>query len=328
MNKEGTKGIALANVLQSAKKSSMLSSVVIVIVLLTIMLILKPNYLSSENVYALSKVLTVTALIGFSQMICIAAGGLNVSVGATGALCAVLAGGAMEIMNVPTGWAFLIGIAAGAICGLINGLLIYRAGGVGVAYFLTTLATMSLFQGINYTITSGSPFYKIKSGFIAIGDTKIFGLPSSFFIMVIVAAILVFMFKKMIIGRQILAFGANSKSSELYGVSKFKVVLIANIIASVLAAIAGLMALIRIEAAQPSMGGDWMLLSFAATLIGGTRLEGGKVNVVGVIVGASALTIISNALVYMKVNVYWNSLIYGLVILLACTIDRIRYIKK
>lgn len=311
-----------------AARSSMFNAVIIVMVLLTTMVVLKPNYLSSENVYQLTKVLTVTALIGFSQMICIASGGLNVSVGATGALCAILAGGAMEVYDISAGWAFLIGISGGVACGLFNGLLIYRAGGVGVAFFLTTLATMSVFQGLNYTITSGRPFYGIKPEFLAIGDTAIMGLPSSFFIMLFVAMILIFMFQKMIIGRQILAFGANSKSSELYGVSKFKVVVISSVIAGVLAAIAGLMALIRIEAAQPSMGSDWMLLSFAATLIGGTRLAGGRVNVVGVIVGGAALTIINNSLIHMQVNVYWNALIYGLVILLASSMDRLRYINK
>jgi len=328
MNHEAAGTKSLSSVWREAKASSMFSSVVIVIVLLTVMLILKPNYLSGPNVYALAKVLTVTTLIGFSQMISISSGGLNVSVGAMGALCAILAGGAMEVLDVSAGTAFAIGIAAGAVCGLVNGLLIYRAGGVGVAFFLTTLATMSLFQGINYTITSGNPFYGIKPEFIAIGETKILGLPSSFFIMLFVAAVLAFMFKKMIVGRQILAYGANSKSSTLYGISKFKVVLISNLIAGIIAAIAAMMTLIRIEVAQPSMGSDWMLLSFAATLIGGTRLAGGKVNVYGVIMGAFALTIINNALVHLNADVYWNKLIYGIVILLACTIDRLRYMKR
>jgi len=328
MNSGRTKVFRISDIWIAAQKSSMFNAVIIVLVLLTIMLVLKPNYLSGENVYQLTKVLTVTALIGFSQMICIASGGLNVSVGATGALCAILAGGSMDALNMGAPLALVIGLLGGAACGLINGLLIFRAGGVGVAFFLTTLATMSVFQGINYTITSGSPFYGIKPGFLAIGDTKLLGLPSSFFIMLAVAFFLVFMFRKMIIGRQILAFGANSKSSELYGVSKFKVVVISSVIAGILAAIAGMMALIRIEAAQPSMGSDWMLLSFAATLIGGTRLTGGKVNVMGVIVGATALTIINNALIHLKVDVYWKALIYGLVILLACTMDRLRYVRK
>ena len=282
-------------------------SVVIVAVMLIVMTILKPNYLSPNNILILSKVLAVTAAIGFSQMVIIACGGLNLSIGSTGALSAV-------------------------ICGLINGLLIYHAGGVGVAFFLTTLATTSVYQGLMMTITQGNPFYgpggKYPKAFLAVGNTKILGLPTSLWIVIVIAVILAYFFSKMPLGRRILAFGANNKAAELYGVSKFEVVLVANIIAGLLASVAGLLAMIRIEAAQPGMGSDWMLMSFAAPLIGGTRNEGGKVSLLGAVLGAFALTIITNALVHLRVDVYWNELIYGIIIILAITLDRIRYIRK
>ncbi len=313
-------------------KSSLFGALIIVIVLLGVMLIIKPTYLSPTNIYVLAKVLTVTAVIGFSQMIVISSGGLNLSIGATGALSAVIAGWAMTAQGLPWWLGVLMGLGVGILCGVVNGLLIYRAGGVGVAFFLITLATASVFQGLNYTITKGNPFYgpdgKMASAFLAMGNTKILGLPASFFIMLVIAVALIFLYSKMTLGRQILAFGASNKAAQLYGVSKFKVVLSANIIASLLAAIAGILAMIRIEAAQPNMGADWMLMSFAAPLIGGTRQAGGKVNVIGAILGAFSLTIISNALVHLKVDIYWNQLIYGMIILLAVTIDRLRYIRK
>ncbi|MGI6160725.1 MAG: ABC transporter permease [Christensenellales bacterium] len=313
-------------------KSSTFSSGAIVVVLLSIMLIIKPNYLSPNNVYALAKVLTVTALVGFSQMVIIACNGLNLSIGSTGAISAVIAGWAMSVAGLPWWLGVLMGLFVGVVCGILNGLLIYRAGGVGVAFFMTTLATASVFQGINLMITSGNTFYgpdgKFDKVFLSVGNEKILGLPSSIFIMLIVAILLSLMYRKLSIGRQMLSFGANNKAAGLYGVSKFKVVLSANIIAAVLASIAGILAMIRIEAAQPNMGADWMLLSFAAPLIGGTKNSGGKVNVIGAILGAFALTIINNALVHLKVDVYWNELIYGLIILIAVTIDRVRYIRK
>lgn len=317
---------------KSMIKSSTFSSAAIVVVLLVIMLFIKPTYLSANNIYALAKVMTVTAIVGFSQMVVISCDGLNLSIGSTGALSAVIAGWAMSVAGLPWWLGILMGLLIGVVCGVLNGLLIFRAGGVGVAFFLTTLATSSVYQGINLMITGGNPFYgpdgKLDKVFMAIGNTKILGLPSSFFIMIIIALLLMLMYKKLSIGRQVLSFGANYKAAELYGVSKFKVVMSANIIAAVLASIAGILAMIRIEAAQPNMGADWMLLSFAAPLIGGTRNSGGKVNVIGAILGALALTIINNALIHLKVDVYWNELIYGVIILLAVTIDRVRYIKK
>ena len=332
MSNERTKPGGIAGMISKLTGSTLFGAVIIVVVLLGVMLIIKPTYLSEKNIYALAKVLTVTTVIGFSQMIVIACGGLNLSVGAIGALSAVIAGWAMTEVGMVWWLAVILGLLTGLICGVINGLLIFRAGGVGVAFFLITLATSSVFKGLNLTITQGNPFYgpdgKLDKAFLAMGNTKILGFPSSFFIMLVITVLLVLMFSKMAIGRQILSFGANNKAAELYGVSKFKVVLWGSIIAGVLAAIAGILAMIRIEAAQPNMGADWMLMSFAAPLIGGTLLTGGRVNVIGVIFGAFALTIISNALVHLRVDTYWNELIYGIIILLAVTIDRLRYIRK
>lgn len=313
-------------------RSSSFGALIIVLVLLSVMLIIKPTYLSIKNVYALTTVLSVTAVVGFSQMIIIAGGGLNLSIGAIGALSAVTAGWAMTEAGAPWWISIIICLATGLLCGVVNGLLIYRAGGVGVAFFLTTLATASVFMGLNLTITRGNPFYgpngKFDSIFLAIGKTKIIGLPSSLFIMLSIMILLVLFFTKISAGRQILAFGANYKAAEMYGVSKLKVVMTASVISGVLASVAGLLAMIRIEAAQPNMGADWLLMSFAAPLIGGTILTGGKVNVIGAVLGAVALTIISNALIHLKVDTYWSMLIYGLIILMAVSIDRFRYWRK
>lgn len=313
----------LSNIWQKIKISNFIGPVIIPVFLLIIMLILKPNYLSGTNINMITKVLTITTLIGFAQMITIATGGLNLSIGAIGALSAIIAGGAMDVYGVPAFLALIIGIAVGIICGGINGLLIYRAGGVDAAFFLITLATASLFQGINLTITSGNPFYGIDPNFFKYGDTEILGIPLSFFHMLGISILIALLFGRLSIGRQILAYGANNKASQIYGVSKFRVVITSNILSGGVAAIAGMVALIRVQTAQPNMGSDWLLLSFAAPLIGGTKLSGGKVNVFGCILGALALTIISNGLVHLAVNVLWNTLIYGSVILLSVMLGRI-----
>lgn len=316
------------NIKAEIKKSGILSPLIIVLLLLTVMLILKPNYLSATNRFMLTKVLTITALVGFSQMIIMAIGGLNISVGAIGALSAIVAGGAMDQFGVPAAPAVLIGFSVGALCGAVNGLLIYRAGGVGPAFFLITLATASLFQGINLTITSGNPYYGIDPRFIAYGDTELFGIPLSFFYMIIVAILISIMFSKLTIGRQFLAYGGNPKASEIYGISKFRVVMYASVIAALIASLAGMTAMIRIKTAQPNMGAEWMLVSFAAPLIGGSKLTGGKINVAGCLLGAVALTIISNGLVHLAVDVFWNTLIYGSVILLSVMIDQLHLVNK
>ena len=313
-------------------KAGHFSAIVIFVLLLLIMLIIKNDYLSAINIYTLAQVGTVTALVGFSQMVYLACGGLNLSIGSIGVLTAVITGWAMTDTGLPWWVGVLIGLAAGLICGVINGLLIYRAGGVGGAFFLITLATASVYQGLNLMLTSGMAFYgrngTFDQAFMNMGNYKIIGLPASILVVLIIAVILAFIYRKLSIGRQMFAYGSNYKAAELHGISKFKVIMTVNVLGGVLATIAGIFAMIRIEAAQPSMGSNWMLVSFAVPLIGGTRQTGGKCSIIGAIFGAFVLAIISNALVHLKVNVYWNELIYGVIIFVSVTIDRIRYIKR
>lgn len=312
------------SVIKSFISSNIFSVILIIAAMLFILLLIKPDYLSSANIAALSKGLAITAIVGLSQMISISSGGMNVSVGATGALSAVITGWLLERAGLPVFAALLMALLVGTVCGVINGYLIYRNGGVGVASFLVTMATASVFTGINLTITQGRPFHNIPESFIAIGNSMFLGLPTSMYIMLAIAAALYIGYRYMNIGRQVLAFGANPKAAQLYGISKLKVLMAVNITAAILASVAGLIVVMRINAAQPDIGSEWMLLSFAAPLIGGTRLAGGKVNILGAVLGAVVLTIVTNALVHLKVDVYWNQLINGLIIFSVVAVDRIR----
>lgn len=310
------------------RKSNAFSVSIIILCMIAVMCVLKRNYLSGDNISALLKVLAVTTLVGVSQMISIASGGMNVSIGATGAMSAILCGLMMQNAGVPVPIAIVLGILIGAACGIVNGLLIYRNGGVGVASFLTTLATNSVFTGIIYMITTGHGVSRIPHTFVAIGNSKIGPVPTSIIIMLVILTLVYILFRYTCLGRQILAFGANPKAAELYGISRFKTILLVNVIASIIAAIAGLLVVMRVGTAQPDIGSDWMLQSFAAPLIGGTRQAGGKVVVFGVILGALVLTIIQNALVHLGVDVYWTQLINGIVIIVIMALDRLRAIRK
>lgn len=310
------------------RKSNAFSVSIIILCMILGMCVIKRNYLSADNISALLKVLAVTALVGTSQMISIASGGMNVSIGATGAMSAIFSGLLMQNAGVPVALSILSGLLTGAVCGVINGLLIFRNGGVGVASFLTTLATNSVFTGIIYMITTGHGVSKIPRAFIAIGNTKLGAVPTSVVIMLVILTLVYIMFRYTSPGRQILAFGANPKAAELYGISRFRTILLVNILASVIAAVAGMLVVMRVGTAQPDIGSDWMLKSFAAPLIGGTRQAGGKVVVFGVILGALVLTIIENALVHLSVDVYWTELINGVVIIVIMALDRVRAVRK
>ena len=172
-----------------------------------------------------------------------------------------------------------------------------------------------------------NPFYNLPQKFKAIGEINLLGIPLIFYIMVAVAILVGILFKYLGIGKRILAVGSNMKAAELYGISIKSTIIIAHILSGLLAAIAAILLVARIGSAQTDVGSDWMMFSFAAPIIGGTSLSGGKVNTLGAVLGAVVLAVISNGLVHLNIGIYWMTIIQGTIIFLAVAADKIRTIS-
>jgi ribose transport system permease protein len=280
-----------------------------------------PKFVSVENFQVLAYSVANLAVVAFAQMVVLAAGGMDLSIGAIGGLTAVAIGGLMETYKVPPEFALPLGLALGAICGAINGFLVVRT---GLSAFIVTLATASAFTGINLGLTSGQPFYYLPESFKAIGGWTVIGVPGLLLVMLAIALVLGFIFGRVGVGRQILAVGANLKAAELAGVPVERSRILAHSLAGLLASTAGIILTARIGVAQPSIGNDWLLSSFAAPIIGGTLLSGGFLSVPGVIAGALLLTLVANGLIQLNVDPYWTQFFSGLTILAAGGIDRLR----
>ena len=315
----------------NARKDSGISSsltILGVIVVFGICLgLFKKNYLTLDNFAVIANSFSITALVGLSQMVIIAAGGMNLSVGALGGLAGIITGMFMDALGMPTVVAIFAGLIVGLICGLLNGLLIVRAGARGPASFLVTLATASVFRGIIQGVTNATPFYNLNEDFLSIGNTELLRVPLLMWIMVVFTVLMGLMFRYTSLGRRLLAVGGNIRAAELYGVPVRHVVIMSNMLSGLFASIAGILLVSRLGSAQPDIGSDWMLFSFAAPLIGGSRLAGGKINAFGTVLGAVLLAAISNALIHLNLDIYWMTFIQGVIILGAVAIERARQVS-
>ena len=310
-------------------KESSLSGIILFLIIICIVLgIVTPNFLTIYNAKVILLSAMITAVVGFSQMTIIATGGMNLSVGYIGGLSAIFCASAMQNWGFATVPAILTGLAVGAAAGMVNGLLIAGLGGSGIMSFLITLATSFAFQGIMQGYSQANTYNSLNQDFNNIGSAEVLGIPVLAIVMVAIAFLLWFMFKYLGVGRQILAFGANSQAATLYGVNAKKTIVISHTLSGLLAACAGIMLSARMSAATIDIGSDWMLFSFAAPIIGGTRQAGGKVNVWGAMIGAIILSTILNGIVHLNISVYWNQFIEGIVILLAIVVDTIRDSEK
>ena len=294
---------------------------VLVIVTLVALSVARPDFMSSFNIFVLLDTLALSTLIALSQMVVIALGQMNLSVGAIGGLVAVSFSGAMQVWGLPPLFAVAAGLLLGGVCGLFNGVMTARA---GLSAFIVTLATMAAFKGINLGITEAQPFYGIPQVVKAAGNAAIGPIPLLLLPAALAALAVGWMLARLPIGRQILAVGGNLHAAELSGISVSRAIIVTHVLSGVLAAAAGMMAVARLQLGQPTIGDDWLIPSFAAPVIGGTLLSGGHASVSGTIAGVALVALISQGLVLFRVDPYYVQLLLGLLILAAVGLSRMR----
>jgi ribose transport system permease protein len=289
-----------------------------------VLAVIAPNFLTEFNIYVMLRSFCVALLVGFAQMVTLGVGQMNIAVGALGGLVAIALGGLMEVYGLPIIVAVPIALLIGAAGGVINGLLTVRT---GINGFIITLATASAFTGINLDITESIPFYKMPPALVAFGEQRIGAFPYLLVAPVIVAALLGLFFARTVPGRQLLAYGGNAQAAELSGIPRERTIVMAHVLSGLLAAGAAILAVAQLGSAQPSIGSDWLLLSFAAPIIGGAALTGGHVSVLGTLFAVVLIALIENGMVLAKVDPYWVQFLLGALILAAVGLNRWRAVK-
>lgn len=249
-------------------------------------------------------------------------GGMNLSLGAIGGLSVVTAGYAMHTMGLP-GWvAVLLALIVGAAAGYINGIVIVR---LKLNSFVVTLATSFIYTGLVFGISKGFPYTKISNGFTFIGREGFLGVPYLFWLMIVTLIVLWYVFKYTVIGRQILATGGNLVAARYSGIKTDKITLLAHMLSGVFAALAGVLWISRMGSATPATGSDWMIISFAVAVIGGTALNGGAISAIGLFASSLMIALINNGLIMIGANVYYEQTFLGAIIMLAVMAESLRH---
>ncbi len=282
---------------------------------------LEPNFLTEFNAYVLLRGLAVTLVVALAQLVVLAVGQMNLAVGAIGGMVAVLTGGMMEIWGWPTPLAVLAGIGIGAVAGLANGALITRT---GINGFVITLATGSAFTGITIGLNDAKPFYNLPEGYVAFGQARVGPFPLIGIVTVIAVVAVAVLFTRTVLGRQILAVGGNPRAATLSGIPVDRVVVIVHVLSGILAATAAILLMARLGSAQPSIGSDWLLPSFAIPIVGGVALNGGSAPVGAIVLAGFLIALIENGLVLVKADPYWIQFLLGAIILGAVGLNRLK----
>ncbi|MBK9746577.1 MAG: ABC transporter permease [Chloroflexi bacterium] len=278
-----------------------------------------PIFLTEANLINILQSSAINACIALGMTLVIIAGGIDLSVGPTAAVAAVFTATFM-FDGMPVIPAVLIGLGIGVLGGLINGLLISRA---KLQPFIVTLGTLSLYRSIALIYTGGNPILSVPPEFRTFFNGRVGSIPVPVVIVGVVAVIIWVILRKTPLGEYMLAIGGNEEAARVSGVPVSLTKVSAYVISGFLAALAALILVGRLGAAEPILGNQWELDAIAAAAIGGASLMGGKGSIVGTVLGAIILGAMRNGLTLMNVQAFYQLMATGLIILLAMLIDRL-----
>ena len=240
--------------------------------------------------------------------------------GAVASLCGVLGG----MMMVTYGWnpwlSLVLCILLGLCFGAINGLIITK---LKLNAMVVTIGMQGVYSGINLVLTKGRAITKVPEEIYVLGTGNLFEIPVPFLFTIGTLVLIVLLIKRTKFGRYVYAIGNSRDAAQILGVKTDNVRITVYAIVGGLSALAGILMVARLGASQPSIGTNWPMNSIAASVIGGLALTGGVGNPAGALVGAAIIMLIQNMIVLYGVNVYWQTAVSGIVVVLAISIDSV-----
>jgi erythritol transport system permease protein len=329
------KKIAGINFAEAAMK---LRAYIALVVLLIFFSFTSPNFLTGTSLITMVRHIAMNAIIAIGVTFVILTGGIDLSVGSIIGFCGMIAGGLIyEGLNlsflgitiyfwVPA--IILITVVIGILIGLLNGILISR---FNVTAFIATMGTMYIFRGFALLRSDGKTFPNLagkpelhNTGFPLLGAGTFLGIPYSILIMIVLVIITVYVAKKTPFGRHVYAVGGNENAAKLSGIEVGKVKTLVYMISGGCAAMVGLIISSELVASHPATGNSYEMNAIAATVLGGTSLAGGRGSIGGAVLGAFVIGILNDGMVMMGVSSFWQTVIKGIVIILAVIFDQLQ----
>lgn len=284
--------------------------------------ILRPSsFLMPTNLIKIMEQSSITILLGLGEFFAILLGGIDLSVSSIMALSGAMTAQLMVNFGLHPFWAIVIGILLfGAFIGTLNGLLVT---GTGLPPFIITLGTQAILRSLVYIITDARAVSGLPAAFSKTVGGKLFGgVPVPILVALTVAALLTFFTTKCQAGRNLYALGGNPQSAWYAGITVRKHTILAFAISGTCAALAGMVNVARLAAAEPNAGTGYETYAIEAVIIGGASFFGGIGKIPKVIIGGLIIGVINNGLNMVGVSSYYQQLAMGCLLILAVTLDR------
>ncbi len=279
-----------------------------------------PNFLTETNISSVIRQTAVINIMALGMTMIIVAGGIDLSVGSILAFGGLVGTMALE-QGYPIPAGIFIGILGGMFWGFVNGFLTTR---LKINPFIVTLGTLGIVRGITLIISNGLPVHQIPQGFSYLGEGTLGGVPFVLWILLICAVAVHLILEHTKLGRYAFAIGSNPDAAYYAGIPVAFHTTAVYAIGGMLTGLAGMIEASRLMTGQPTAGQGYELQAIAAVVIGGGSLRGGEGTVIGTLVGALIMGLLSNGSDLLGISPYLQQAIIGAVIILAVTVDEVR----
>ena len=282
--------------------------------------LVNPVFLRYDNLINVLQTMSEIALLVLAQTIVLVVGKMDLSLESTFGLAPGIAAYLTISGTLSGGWAIPVTLLVGAVIGAANAVLIVRFGLNG---FIVTLGMLIVLRGLLTGISGGQTFFDLPASMLYLGSAIWFGVPASIWVCLVLFAIGVVVLGFTSVGRSLYAIGGNVDAAKAAGIRTDRVLVGALVVASLLAALGGLLLSGRLASVAAAQGNGAIFTVFAAAVIGGVSLNGGRGTVFGAFTGILLLYLIQNVLTLAGVPAQWIGALNGAIILVALVLSRI-----
>lgn len=299
---------------------------VVLLILLLFFSLFAPNFAAWNNMVNIMQATAVNGVLGVAVTFVIISGGIDLAVGTMMTLTAVVAGLILTNLGMPLPLGVLGAMLAGAFMGGLSGVTIAK---LKIPPFIATLGMMQIARGLALVLSGAKPIYfnSTPSYQYISPESSIsylipgLEIPNGVFVMFVVAIIASIILNRSILGRYIFALGSNEEAARLSGMNVDYWKIVTYALSGLICGVAGLLVSSRLNSAQPALGLGYELDAIAAAVIGGTSLAGGRGTILGTIIGAFIMSVLTNGLRIMGVQEEWKIVVTGLIIIIAVYVD-------
>jgi len=271
-----------------------------------------------RNLSALLRNMAMDGVMACGMVVLLIGGMFDLSVGSMFSMAGVLTGWLLTEGQLPAPLALLAGLCVGALGGALNGWIVAK---VRVNALITTLGTMQIFRGIA-VLVGGPGIANLPPSFSQWGQAQWLGLQAPIWLMLVVTVVGQFLMAKSRFFRRYYYIGANAKAATLSGIPVDRMLILAFTLMGLLAGLAGMTFASRMATANSTAGDGAELRIITAVILGGASLQGGRGTIWGTLVGVFFISLINNVMIFARLSPEWQSIVIGMVLVLAVAMDR------